>query len=185
MKIVLAFFLFTSALIANAQTESLKIGYADVTYILKELPATKKADAELKSLQTQLGNQFDIKQQEFDTKYADYLAAEKNQTMSSAVQMNTRRELEMLKANLDRFDEDAQATLQRKQEELLNPIYKIIGDAIAEVAKENGFTFILNPKVGGFDIVLYGDEKWDVSDLVLKKLGVTPKVAANISPVKN
>jgi len=36
----------------------------------------------------------------------------------------------------------------------------------------------LSQHIGGLDVILYGDEKMDVSDLVLKKLGVTPKPAA-------
>ena len=39
-------------------------------------------------------------------------------------------------------------------------------------AKENGFTFVLNHQIGGMDVILYGDEKMNVSDLVLRKPGV-------------
>jgi len=57
----------------------------------------------------------------------------------------------------------------------MDPIYKKIGKAIEEVAKENGFTFIINPQLSnGGDILLFSDEKFNISDLVLKKLGVTP-----------
>ena len=176
-KIAFILLLSSCALIANAQTEQVKIGYADIEYILTELPATKKVEVDLTSMKTQLSNQFDIKQKELEKKYKDFIAA--GEKMPEAVRTNTLRELEMLKANLDRFSEDAQVSLQKKQEELLAPIYESIRDAIGEVAKENGFTFILNPKVSGLDVVLFGEEKWDVSDLVLKKLGVTPKAAAN------
>lgn len=60
----------------------------------------------------------------------------------------------------------------------MQPVYTKVGKAIEDVAKENGYTFILNQQIGGLDVILYGDEKNDVSDLVLKKLGVTPKPAA-------
>ena len=182
-KIAFILLLSSCAIIANAQTEQVKIGYADVEYILTELPATKKAEADLTSMKTQLSNQFDIKQKELEKKYKDFIAA--GEKMPEAVRTNTVRELEMLKANLDRFSEDAQVSLQKKQQALLAPIYESIRDAIGEVAKENGFTFILNPKVSGLDVVLFGEEKWDVSDLVLKKLGVTPKAAANTPVPKN
>lgn len=167
---------------ADAQTD-LKIGYADVEYILGELPGTKTAGAEVTSLKTQLTKQLEIKQKELEKKNADFVAAEK--TLPPAVRDNTIRELQMLQDNLERFISDAQSSLQKKQQDLLAPIYKEIGTAIGEVAKENGFTYILNPKVSGLDVVLYAEEKWDVSDLVLKKLGVTPKVAANDSAPRN
>ena len=57
----------------------------------------------------------------------------------------------------------------------MEPVYKKVGKAIEDTAKENGYTFVLNQQIGGLDVILYGDEKADISDLVLKKMGVTPK----------
>lgn len=182
-KIVFTLMLSLCALISGAQTDSIKIGYADVDYILREMPATKKAETDLKSMQTQLSNQYDIKEKEFEKKYNAFVSEEKK--MIEPIRANAARELEMLKENLEKFNDDAQTSLEKKQGDLLAPIYKSIGDAIAEIAKENGFTFILNPKVSGVDVVLFGEEKWDVSDLVLKKLGITPKVVSNTPVLKN
>jgi hypothetical protein len=45
------------------------------------------------------------------------------------------------------------------------------------VAKENAYTFIVNSQLGaGADVLLYVDETYDISKLVLKKMGVTPVV---------
>ena len=59
----------------------------------------------------------------------------------------------------------------------MDPVIKKVGKAIEETAKENGFAFIINPQSmsSGEDILLYSDERYDISKLVLKKLGVTPK----------
>jgi hypothetical protein len=38
--------------------------------------------------------------------------------------------------------------------------------------------------MGGGDILLYSDEKYNISNLVLKKLGVTPQPQATVPPVK-
>jgi outer membrane protein len=61
-------------------------------------------------------------------------------------------------------------------------VYKKVGKAIEDTAKENGYTFILNQQIGGLDVILYGDETADVSDLVLKKLGVTVKATTTTTP---
>jgi outer membrane protein len=83
-----------------------------------------------------------------------------------------------LQENIQKFQQDAQASLQKKEADLMGPINRKIGNAIEEVAKEQGYTFILNPQIqGSIDIVLYGDDKYDISPLVLKKLGVTPAPA--------
>ena len=94
--------------------------------------------------------------------------------MLEAVRLNTERELAQLQQNIEQLQQDAQTTIQTKQTQLMEPVYKKVGKGIEDVAKENGFTFILNQQIGGLDVILYGDEKMDVSDLVLKKLGVTP-----------
>jgi Skp family chaperone for outer membrane proteins len=52
----------------------------------------------------------------------------------------------------------------------MEPLYKSLGKAIEDVAKENDLSYILNPENGGADMILYADKKNDVSDLVLKKM---------------
>ncbi|HYG01248.1 MAG TPA: OmpH family outer membrane protein [Chryseosolibacter sp.] len=170
-KIALFFALMITAFVSQAQTAQTKIGYADVDYIFSQMPDAKRIDTELKSLQTQLKNQIETKSQEFSKKLQDYNA--NAATMLDAVRVNTERELQMLQQNLEKLQQDAQTSLQSKQQQLMEPVYKSVGQAIEDVAKENGFTFILNQQIGGLDVILYGDEKMDVSDLVLKKLGVT------------
>jgi outer membrane protein len=160
------------AFISNAQAP-VKIGYADPDYILGQLPEAKQIDAELKSLQAQLKTQIDSKAQEFQKKYKDY--QENQTTMLVPVRENTERELQQLQANFEKLQQDAQTTIQAKQQQLMQPVYGKIGKGIEEVAKENGFSLILSSQVGGLDVVLFGDESINVSDLVLKKLGVTPK----------
>src|SRR5690606_83673 len=77
--------------------------------------------------------------------------------------------------NLQQLQEEAQLTIQQKQAELMEPVFKKMSDAIQAVATENGFNLILSGGVSGLDVVLYGDEQLDVSQLVLKKMGITPK----------
>lgn len=176
-KLALLFVLAIGTITTQAQTPtaSSKIGFADVDYIFSQMPEAKQIDTELKSTQTQLKNQIDSKTQEFQKKLADYQA--NLNTMLDAVRTNTERELQQLQENLQKLQQDAQTTIQNKQAQLMEPVYKKAGKAIEDVAKENGYTFVLNQQIGGLDVILYGDENNDVSDLVLKKLGVTPKPA--------
>lgn len=171
-KLVLLFVFSFAAFVSNAQAP-VKIGYADPDYILGQLPEAKQIDSELKSLQTQLKNQIDGKVAEFQKKLKDY--QDNLNTMLAPVRENTERELQQLQQNLEKLQQDAQTSIQTKQNQLMQPVYQKIGKGIEDIAKENGYTLILSNQVGGLDVVLYGDEKVDVSDLVLKKLGVTPK----------
>lgn len=181
-KLVLLFVLALGIMTTQAQTPttSSKIGFADVDYIFSQMPEFKQIDTELKSTQSQLKTQIDAKTQEFQKKLADYQA--NLNTMLDAVRQNTERELTMLQENLQKLQQDAQTTIQNKQTQLMEPVYKKVGETIEVVAKENGYTFILNQQIGGLDVILYGDEKNDISDLVLKKLGVTPKKETPAAP---
>ncbi len=174
-KLVLLAVLGMAAIVSHAQTASTKIGYADVDYIFNQMPESKQIDSELKSLQTQLKNQIDTKYQEFQKKFQEYNQNINN--MIDAVKANTERELQQMQQNIEKLQQDAQTTVQNKQNQLMEPVFTKVGKAIEEVAKENGYSFILSQQIGGLDVILYGDEKMDVSDLVLKKLGVTPKPA--------
>jgi outer membrane protein len=83
--------------------------------------------------------------------------------------------LQRLDAGLKQFNEDAQKSYELKRQQLMDPVFSKVGKAIEEVAKENGYSFILNPQLmGGGDILLFTDQKFDISELVLKKMGVTP-----------
>jgi len=179
-KLVLLLVLGFGSYFSQAQTASAKIGYADVDYIFSQMPESKAIEAELKSTQTQLKNQIDAKYAEFQKKLADYNA--NINTMLEAVKANTERELQQMQQNIEKLQADAQTTIQTKQTQLMDPVYKKVGKGIEDVAKENGFTFILNQQIGGLDVILYGDDKMDISDLVLKKLGVTPKPVTPAQP---
>lgn len=168
-------FVFAFALIATvsmAQTAPLKIGYADVEYIFAQMPEAKKIEKELDDLRTQLKKQYDVKVAEFQKKLDEYQKF--GPTAPDAVRQNSERELTQLRDNIQKFDQDSQADLQKRNAALLTPVQEKVGKAIEDVAKENGFSLILNNQISGLDVILFGDEKLDVSDLVLKKMGVTP-----------
>jgi outer membrane protein len=171
---VLAFGLIT--IVSNAQTAPLKIGYADVEYIFSQMPESKQIDTELQTLQGQLKKQYDSKVAEFQKKLQEY--QQFGATVPDAVKQNSERELQQLQQNIQKLEQDSQTDLQKKQVTLMEPVYAKVGKAIEEVAKENAFSLILNQQISGLDVILSGDEKLDVSDLVLKKMGVTPTPAA-------
>lgn len=171
-------FVFVFALITGvsmAQTPaSLKVGYADVEYIFSQMPEAKTIEKDLELLRTQLKKQYDGKVAEFEKKYKDYNDNINNTNIPQAVKDNSARELQQLQQNIQKLEQDSQTEMQKRNATLLGPIQEKVGKAIEDVAKENGYSFIINNQISGLDVILYGDEKLDVSDLVLKKMGVTP-----------
>ncbi|MEK6782803.1 MAG: OmpH family outer membrane protein [Bacteroidota bacterium] len=176
--IFLLIFLGCVSIASYAQTQPQqpvvqKIGYADWDYIFTLLPEFKQIDSDLKTFASQLENQLKAKSQELETKYKAYQAMPA--TTPDAIKADKERELQGMQESIQKFQQDAQTSLQTKQNTLMAPVYEKVGKAIEEVAKENDYSFILSPQVpGGTDILLYSDEKYNISLLVLKKLGITP-----------
>lgn len=150
--------------------QSLKIAYADVEYIFSKMPESKQIESTLKAHQTQLENQLKAKYDEYQQK----LTALQNMpaTTPDAVQRDRMNELSQLEQSIQSFQVDAQQSMDTKRTELLEPVYTKVGNSIKAVAEENAYDFVLTAGVGGTDIVLFAAEKYDISDTVLKKMGV-------------
>jgi outer membrane protein len=58
--------------------------------------------------------------------------------------------------------------------QLLQPAYDKIQGAINDVADENGYTHVFSSDAGAFAILLYAKDESNITDLVLKKLGIEP-----------
>jgi len=149
-----------------------KIGHVDIQYVLTAMPEYKEVESQLKTLEAQLMKQAQAKEQEFNNKYQDYL--QNSQNMAEVVRQDKESELQQLQTSFQEFNQNAQLSLQQKTTELLNPLYTKIGGAIDQVAQEQGYAYILNVGVAQLDIVIYGSEETDVSNDVLRKLGIEP-----------
>ncbi len=174
-KLVLVFIACTM-LSLTSMAQTVKIGYADVDYILGQMPETKQVESELRTLNTQLQNQLQTKYQEYQQKLQAY--QQQAASMADAIRQDKETELSQLEQRITKLQQDAQSNIQLKQTELMQPLYEKIGASIETVAKANGFTYVLNGQIGGIDVVLYADEQFDISDMVLKQMGITPAAPA-------
>jgi len=169
--------IMVGVLTTNAQpaTQTQKIGHADTDYIFSQLPEFKRIQSELQTFETQLQNQLKAKSTELETKYKAYQTLPPS--TPDAIRTDKESELTYLQENLQKFREEAVASIQKKQSDLVTPVFERISKSIKEVAIENGYTYIINPRSGGgADTLLYSDEKYNITDLVLKKLGATTKL---------
>ncbi len=177
--LILLLTIFSAAAFAQTQTQPVvqKIGYADWDYIFSQMPEYKQIESQLKTHGDQLQAQAKAKYTEYEAKLKAYQTT--GATMVDAVRKDKEAELTQLQENIQKFQQDAQTSLQKKQADLMEPVFSKVGKAVEEVAKENGYSFIINPQlVGGGDVLLYNDEKYNISLLVLKKLGVTVTATA-------
>jgi outer membrane protein len=156
---------------ASAQ-ENLKIGYTNADYVLSLLPEAKQIDAELKAYEKQLQNQIQAKYNNLQTKMSDYQA--NAATWDDLIRTDKEEEIQSLQQSIQKFSQDAETSMGNKRNQLLKPVYEKIGNAIEQIAIENGYTHIFSAGAPGFDVLLYAREQDDVSNIILKKLGITP-----------
>lgn len=157
---------------SRSQEAPNRVGYADMQYIISQLPDVKEIETELKTTQTQLQDQLQSRSQALQKQYNEFNA--NVNTMVDSVAANKQRELEQAVAELEAFEQEARVTIQNKQKLYMAPVYLKVNSAIAQVAKEHGFAVILTDKVSNYPLLLYQQAQLDVSDLVLQKFGVTP-----------
>jgi outer membrane protein len=155
---------------ANAQTQ--KIGYTNAEYILSLLPEAKTIEDDLTAYEKQLQNQMQAKYKELQTKVSEYQANES--TYNDLIKADKQNEITAMQQSLQEFQVNAETSLNNKRNQLLSPAIEKIGNAIKNVAEENGYTHIFSAGAPGIDVLLYANEESDVTNLVLKKLGIDP-----------
>lgn len=159
--------------VAQSPTIPQKIGHADWTYIFTRMPEFKQIEREISSFEAQLQNQLKAKAQQLDAKYKAYQTL--NPDTPDAIRRDKETELAYLRQNLESFQQEAQSSLRKKESDLVTPVLAKVRRAIEQVAIENGFSYIFNPEMaGGDDALLFTDEKYNISDLVLDKLEPGP-----------
>ena len=147
-------------------SKSLKIGYTNVNYVLSISPASKVIQKQLEETQKQYLKTIEDKNRELETKFEAYQKAQAN--MPEAIKKDKEEELRNLQRSIQTLQENAQEDLRKKENDLVKPELEKIYKAVNDVAKENGFSHVLNSD----QVLLYADEEYDVTELVMNKLGI-------------
>ena len=176
-KFLIAIFAFIGLATANINAQQ-KIGYISLDYILAQMPEAKQVETELTATKTQYDNMYQSKVKDFQAKLADY---EKNgATMADVIKADREKELQGLQGSIEEFRQNSSTSLQKKQAQLLQPLLKKVEENMHAAAKENGYAFVFNYDAGQgtTPIVLHAPDDANISDLILKRMGITPKPLA-------
>lgn len=144
-----------------------KFGYINSALILSEMPELKQAEASLEALQQQLQKKG---QSMVEKLQADYTAVQQKMErgeLSPKDQETEAARLKTLEEEVGKFEQEMMKQLQTKRDELLQPIYTKVNQAINDVAKENGFQFIFDQGV-----LLFAEESQNIGPMVKTKLGI-------------
>ncbi len=148
--------------------QQLKIGYVDVVRLKQEYKEFRDAEAKFEKYMAVQQAKADSMQQEMQ-QIADRL--EKQDLMLTDQAKNDLRENLMVKQNEYQtfanqvMGNDGEAA--QKEYELSKPIIEKINTVIKLIALKGSYSFILDSTAG---TVLYGDEKYDITEQVLAEL---------------
>jgi outer membrane protein len=156
-NLIITIYVLFIAVAMQAQNQE-KFGHLDFATLYSMMPGIDSVKVQYEQYARSVQEQFDA---------IDY---QSNQaTMSSIIKQTKEREIQDLQDRIEAFRTSAQQDLQDKEAALSEPLIEKARNAVKEVAKENGYTYVLNTSGG---MLLYADPSDDIMELVKKKLGI-------------
>ncbi len=147
--------------------KTVKIGHINSNELLSAMPERTKIQKDLETYATDLRTTLETMRKEYEVKIKDFQG--KQDVMTEVIKNSKIKEITDLEKRITDFQQTAEADLQKKEEELLQPVIDKAKEAINTVAKEGAYTYVLDSSVG---VVLYSVEGDDILPAVKKKLGL-------------
>jgi outer membrane protein len=164
IAIVACLFAFGGTAVAQ---KNIKLGHINSNDLMQIMPGRDSAQTVLQAEVQELETTLKSMQAEMEKRYNDYM---ENQAGWTELIRNTKqREIQDMGARIQEFQENAQKQLQEREQTLLKPIIDRAKKAIEDVAREGGYTYILD---AGTAAVLYSQDSDDIMPQVKKKLGL-------------
>lgn len=149
-----------------------RFAYVDTDYILGKMPEYQQAQKQLDQQAESWQKEIDLKMKEVGQMYNKFQA----EKFLLTDEMKKQREDEIVKK-----DEEAQGLQQqrfgfegdlfKKRQELIQPIQDKVFDAVQQIAKNRGYDFIFDKASGG-SAMLFTNTQYDLSDQVIRELGL-------------
>ena len=136
-------FLLAAVLIATCSSAmAQKSGYISVDNVVSLMPDLRHIDTLMQKYQADSINT------EFASLVADYnyrdslLSSKDTLKMPATVREQHRQALQQISYQVQNWQQIAQQAFQSKQQELLQPVYRKVIEAVNAVAKENGYAYV-------------------------------------------
>jgi outer membrane protein len=144
------------------------------TGIVRLVAAMKRVDGEFQPRRTELQGL----QQQIEKATADLNKAAPVQDPKVTAQQNEK--IEQMKKDYQRKGEDAQASYQKRLQEVLGPVYEEIGKALDVYAKAHGITLILDvTKIQG---IVSASESLDITRAFITEFNSKNPATASLTP---
>ncbi|MDO7542755.1 MAG: OmpH family outer membrane protein [Flavobacteriaceae bacterium] len=133
-----------------------KIAHIDTQKLISEMPEVIAAQKQIQALEKTYANDIENSIKEYTAKAQAYEAEARNQT--DIVNQARQNEMQSMQQNIQTYRETATQDLQKKQAEMMRPLYDKAIAAIEKVAAAQGFEYVLDASAGGGVLVSKGKD---------------------------
>ena len=165
--------IFGLSTVTNAQ----KIGFISADEVIQLMPEAATVQTQLDQYQRSLYQNAQDKQTALNEAIQKFV--KDSATMSASLKEVKRSDLQKQSQELAGEQQRIQNDFEQKRQELSIPIQKKLQAAIEEVAKENGYTYVM-PK----EALIVMPPTNDIGPLVIKKLGLKAPSDSTAAPKK-
>lgn len=169
MKKFLTTLLIAAGIFGFSTVNAQKIGYISADEIIQLMPEAHAVQTELDQYQQSLYQNLEEKKIAFNEAVQKFY--KDSSTMSASLKEVKRTDLQKQLQDLGGQEQQIQQQFEMKRQELSLPIQKKLQAAIEEVAKENGYTYIM-PR----EALIVVPSTNDIGPLVKKKLNLKDPV---------
>lgn len=173
----IVFLITCGLLVSNLVIAQTKFGWIDSRELLKAMPEVAKSESDMQTYAKQFQDQLQSMQQEYEKKVKEFQAGEK--TMTDAVKEVKVKEIQDLEGRIQSTNQSAQEKVEKKRQEMLQPILDKADKAIKDIAKEKGYDYIFDASTG---TLLHAKDTENILPLVKAKLGLPATSAPASTP---
>ena len=164
----LFFIAFTLSVSSVLAQENLKIGHVNIPEIVQQMPETDSIKTVIEVETKDMEKMYEEMIAEHEAGIKEY--EEKKQTYSEFVRTEKEKALMEMAGKIQQFNQNATQQLQRRNMELLKPVYEKVNSAIEKIAMANNFTYILDLSNGS--VVFHSANSQNLNPLVLEELNI-------------
>ncbi len=155
----------TTTIQANAQ----HMVYFNATALLLEMPEIRQIDNDVDAYRRQLTRRLEDMVRSFEEKARDIQSREQQGLLSPRQLEQLTNELGEDRTAIMQYEMEVSQKVQQRREERLKPLLNRIDETIQALAKEKGYTYILDSSTG---IVLWAEDKYDITAEIRRRLGL-------------
>ena len=174
VAVIVAVFAFAGSISAQQ-----KLGHINSVEVLQAMPEFAQMQKDLQKQKETYSKALEGMYADYQKKQAELQEKSKDKTIPDAIVETLVQDLQQTQQRIQDFESKINDELQKMQQEKLKPVNDKYIKAVKEVAVANGYAYVLDIASGG--VAYYPEGQNDVTDLVMKKLGIT---AAPQAPAK-